>query len=237
MRMKNGRKKCPSSPVSWKVRHQRFLPSKSSANHLQNGCHYHHQPIQMTHLLKIIIMWLQAEKIVCTTNPGSSYFQIRVGLWPRPPPICCSTMQCICRSTKQCIWRSTMQCICRWLCIVFVCIRQKSAIFFAILYFFYISFVQRKLWLLPLYASYRGAIWALFQFCKSLLHWTVSCPCILCLYGQLNIFCVFCMNTFKSMRVQFTMRFSGAGGFASLCRKSRLCGGLGGKTGGGGGRK
>ena len=38
----------------------------------------------------------------------------------------------------------------------------------------------------------------------------------------------------KSVRVQFTMRFSGAGGFASLCRKSRLCGGLGGKMGEGG---
>ena len=140
--MKNGRKKCPSSPVSWKVRHQRFLPSKSSANHLQNGCHYHHQPIQMTHLLKIIIMWLQAEKIVCTTNPGSSYFQIRVGLWPRPPPICCSTMQCICRSTIQCICCYTMQCICR--CAVHcVCVHStKSAIFYATLSVFDISFTQ-----------------------------------------------------------------------------------------------
>ena len=115
---KMGAKKCPSSPVSWKVRHQRFLPSKSSANHLQNCCHYHHQSIQMTHLLKIIIMWLQAEKIVCTTNPGSSYFQIRVGLWPRPPPICCSTMQCVCCST--------MQVFVTMLCITFVCIRRKN---------------------------------------------------------------------------------------------------------------
>ena len=41
-------------------------------------------------------------------------------------------------------------------------------------------------------------------------------------------------NMSKSVRVQFTMRFSGAGGFASLCRKSRLCGGLGGKKEGGG---
>ena len=45
---------------------------------------------------------------------------------------------------------------------------------------------------------------------------------------------VFCINMSKSVRVQFTMRFSGAGGFASLCRKSRLCGGLGGKKEGGG---
>ena len=134
MRMKNGRKKCPSSPVSWKVRHQRFLPSKSSANHLQNCCHYHHQSIQMMHLLKIIIMWLQAEKIVCTTNPGSSYFQIRVGLWPRPPHICCSTMQWVCCST--------MQVFVTMLCIALVCIRRKTAIFLATLSFFYITFVQ-----------------------------------------------------------------------------------------------
>ena len=69
----------------------------------------------------------------------------------------------------------------------------------------------------------------------SILQIDPTCPCILCLYGQLNIFCVFCINMSKSVRVQFTMRFSGAGGFASLCRKSRLCGGLGGKTGGEGG--
>ena len=68
----------------------------------------------------------------------------------------------------------------------------------------------------------------------SILQIDPTCPCILCLYGQLNIFCVFCINMSKSVRVQFTMRFSGAGGFASLCRKSRLCGGLGGKKGGGG---
>ena len=137
MRMKNGRKKCPSSPVSWKVRHQRFLPSKFSAIHLQNGFYYHHhQSIRMMLPVKIIIKWLQAEKIVCTTNPGSSYFQIRVGLWPRPPPICCSTMQCVCCST--------MQVFVTWLCCaLYLCaFDEKTAIFLATLSFFYITFVQ-----------------------------------------------------------------------------------------------
>ena len=46
-----------------------------------------------------------------------------------------------------------------------------------------------------------------------------------------HFLCILHINMSKSVRVQFTMKFSGAGGFASLCRKSRLCGGLGGKTG------